>query len=669
MNCIFLIALASLGVVVAYEGANAQSITLTADTPWVVATDEPEAVQRALADVRRDWYKVLGHRPVVLHKVPATWRGPVIYLGTKPTWLKDPPDGAESFVLRAQQDDAGRPAIVATGFDTRGTIYAVYALAEALLDVDPWYYWTNHEPAPRQKIDVPANFDRKSGPPTFRYRGWFINDEDLLGGFAPDPLRENVFSLDMLDHICETLLRLRGNMIVPGTFNFPDERCWELASRRGLALNMHHIQVLGLNTFRWPQGVPFSYTQHPDIMERYWRDCIAAFNGREVVWTVGYRGKHDRPFWVDEPGLNTAEARGAAITKAIAKQVELIREVDPDAMIIANLWMEGAGMMHAGQLKLPEGVVVVWPDDLGNGFITDHGKVAAGQGVYYHTAMYSASRNQLSEMIPPGRIYGELGRFVKAGATGFFLVNVSDVRPVPLSTDCAMRFAWNAAPYLGKTDQENMDDSLIDWSLRQFGEPLAREVAAIYARYYDIPYHRGQGNTGDNQLHTLMRKPDAKTYQFAVTNRPYVAELAADAQAITPRIPENRRDFYQAHVLTPIQIHLHSLAMLENYCAAKSALEKNDKVEALARAGQALRAADELFTALHAAETGQWATWYAGDRFVGMEGSRDLVRVLLAQLKGEPPPPVRSTPAAYTELYQYQMPFLRNFPRLYPATQ
>ena len=669
MKHLIVIGLTTLGVVAAEVGDIARNITITADTPWIVATAEPEAVQRALADVQRDWYKVLGHRPVVLNKVPTTWRGPVLYFGTKQSGLKELPPGAESFVLRVQQDDGGRPAIVATGNDMRGAIYAAYALAEEILGVDPWYYWTDHEPAARQEIEVPANLDKTFGPPTFRFRGWFINDEDLLGGFAPDPLRENVFSLEMLDHICETLLRLRGNMIVPGTFNFPDERCWDLASRRGLVLNMHHIQVVGLNTFRWPQGVPFSYTRHPEIMERYWRDCIAAYKGREVVWTVGYRGKHDRPFWVDEPGLNTSQARGEVITKAIAKQVELIREADPHAAIIANLWMEGAGMMHAGYLKLPDDVIQVWPDDMGNGFITDNGKVAPGQGVYYHTAMYTASRNQLSEMIPPGRIYGELGRFAHAGATNYFLVNVSDVRPVPLSTDCALRFAWNAAPYLGKPDQENMDAFLKDWSRRQFGDALANDVAAVYARYYDIPYHRRPIISGDNQLHTLMRKPDAKACEYAVANRPYVAELAAAAQPLMARVPDNRKDFYQAHVLTPIQIHLQSLMMLEEYCAAKAALDKQDNAQALARAEQAMRAADGLFAALHRAETGKWAAWYAGDLLVGMEGSRDLVRVLLAQLKGEPAPPCRTRSDTYTKLYQYQLPFLKNFPRLYPATK
>lgn len=663
-----LVLIATLAFPRVMAGDASNHLNLTPDTPWIVADDEPEAVQRALADVKRDWYKVLGHRPVVLNQAPAGWPGPVLYFGTKQPWVKDLPAGKESFALRALKDAAGRPALAAVGADARGAIYAAYTFAEQMLGVDPWYYWTDHEPAAKREIVVPATLDQKHGPATFRYRGWFINDEDLLAGFAPDPLRENVFSLEMLDRICETILRLRGNMIAPGTFTFPDERSWELASRRGLVLNMHHIQVLGLNTFRWPQDVPFSFTRHPDLMERYWRQCIDAYKGMEVVWTVGYRGKNDHPFWVDEPGMNTSEARGAAITQAIARQVELIREKDPDAMIITNLWMEGAGMMHAGHLKLPEGVVTVWPDDMGNGFITDNGRVQAGQGVYYHTAMYTASRNQLSEMIPPSRIYGELGRFAKAGATSFLLVNVSDVRPVPLSTDCAMRFGWNAAPYLGKTDQENADAFLLDWGRRQFGEAVAKDVAAVYARYYDIPYHRGRGNTGDNQLHTAMRGPGAAATRFAEANRLYVAELAAAAAPLAARIPENRRNFYQAHVLTPVQIHLQSLEMMENLGAAKTALDNKDNPLAITRAEQALRDADELFAALRLAETGKWASWYAGDRLVGMEGSRDIARVLLARAKGEPLPPVRedNKHQIYPTLYRYQIPFLKNFPLLYP---
>ncbi len=634
------------------------AIILTADTPWIVPKDQPEAVQRALADVERDWYKVLGHRPIVLQTEPEGWTQPLVRFG-----ISDKPGAPETFSLKVE----GK-TLAATGADKRGAIYAAYALSEQILGVDPWYFWVDHEPSPRQQIEVAADFNKDSGSPTFGYRGWFINDEDLLNSFAPDPLRENPYSLEMLDRICETLLRMRGNMIVPGTFNFPDERCWELASRRGLILNMHHILVVGLNTMRWPADVPFSHTKHPEIMEKYWRDCIQAFKGREVVWSVGYRGKGDQPFWTNESGLNTPEERGAVITKAIAKEVELIHEVDPDAKIIANLWMEGSDMMHAGHLKLPENVIQVWPDN-GFGRIRDNGQLKAGQGTYYHTAMLNGGANQLSEMVPPSRIYHELGRFAQAGATKFLLINVSDIRPVPMTTDCAMRLAWDAKPYLGKDDRGNMDQFLLDWSRRQFGESVATEVAKIYTRYFDIPYQQGddwQTCHGDNfliwRLRNMMIKQDLEKARtgglLASENRPYVAALLADAESLMQKVPAERRGFYESHVLTPIRIHLHLLEILENYAGAM--IHRDAK-----KAEQALRGYDALFLALRRAETGKWPAWYFGECLAGLEENRDIVRVLLAELRGEPAPP-QHVKRGYDDIYRYQDSFKANFPRLYP---
>ncbi|MBE7558911.1 glycosyl hydrolase 115 family protein [bacterium] len=471
------------------------SLTLSADTPWIVSAGEPEAVQRALDDVAADWYKVLGYDPIVLREPPENWRGPVVYLGLDGPWLKDlvkePWAGAECFVVRVEKDAAGRTALVATGSDVRGAIYAAYALSEELLGVDPWYFWTDHEPAFKGTVEVPEELSLRFGPPTFEYRGWFINDEDLFSAFCPDPMRENVFSLEMYDRIFETVLRLRGNMAVPATFAFPDEQSQVLAARRGLALNMHHIQVVGLNTYRWPADVPYSYQEYPEILTREWQRCVDFLSQFENVWTVGYRGKHDRPFWVDDPSLDSPEKRGALISRAIAAQVEMIRKKQPDAMIISNLWMEGATLYHAGHIEIPTGVVLVWPDD-GAGVPRDGGQVKAGQGVYYHTAMLSSWHNQLSEMVPPGRIYAELGRFVRAGATRFFLVNLSDVRPVPLSTDCAMKFVWDASAYIEKSDQENRDAFLLDWSRRQFGAAMAAEVARVYGGYFDLPTTGGR---------------------------------------------------------------------------------------------------------------------------------------------------------------------------------
>lgn len=663
-------------------------VEISANTPWVIAKDEPEAVQRALDDVQTDWYKVFGHVPVVLSEPPKDWKGVVIYFGTKGPWMKDFNQsfpGPESFSLSLQEKN-GSPSLVVTGADMRGAIYAAYALSEEILGVDPWYYWIDKEPLRQATIAVPAGYNKQFGTPTFKYRGWFINDEDLLNTFAADPMKENVFSLQMFDKIYETILRLRGNMVVPATFNFPDERCMELAARRGLVLNMHHIFVLGLNTYRWPKDVQFSYTKNPAMMERYWQTCIKAFKNYEVVWTVGYRGKHDRPFWRDEPEIATPEARGAVITKAIAKQVEMIRKVHPGAPIIANMWWEGADLFHEGHIKLPQGVTVVWPD-AGEGIIRDQGRVQAGEGIYYHTAMLSGQHNQLSEMVNPARIYNQVGRFIKAGATEFFLVNVSDVRPVPLSTDCVMKLVWDAKPYAGKTDEQNMDAFLLDWCKRQFGSDLAPKMAPVYKQYYMIPYMRDDALKGENSIHTSIRnlhnlvdpllasgKPLtdsaiqlARTYlQSTSASRAYVEDLKNKAEPVITQLPVDRVDFYLGHLLTQIQVHLQSLNELESYCKAVIDYQAGDRQAAIADAQRALQASNDLFAALKKAEYGKWAGWYMGEGFVQLNGSYDIARVLLARLRGEPIPPIRAR-HGYEDLYKYQEQFSKNFPLLYPG--
>ena len=59
--------------------------------------------------------------------------------------------------------------------------------------------------------------------------------------------------------------------------------------------------------------------------------------------------------------------------------------------------------MHEGYLKIPPEVTLVWADT-GYGDMQDGGKVAAGQGMYFHVAMMNGQANQLSEMVPVGVI-------------------------------------------------------------------------------------------------------------------------------------------------------------------------------------------------------------------------------------------------------------------------
>lgn len=69
--------------------------------------------------------------------------------------------------------------------------------------------------------------------PTWQNRGFFINDEDQLGGWAMDPsgskvcwecavpLHSQVFTLQVWDMVYQTLLRLKGSTIIIGTTDAP----------------------------------------------------------------------------------------------------------------------------------------------------------------------------------------------------------------------------------------------------------------------------------------------------------------------------------------------------------------------------------------------------------------------------------------------------------------
>ena len=664
-----------------------QPAIINEDTPWIVTSDQPEAVQRALIDVQRDWYKVFGRLPIIATEIPNTWKGSVVYFGIKRTWqnelAKDKFTSPESFFVRYQLDNQNRNCIVATGADMRGAIFAAYTFSEEVLGVDPWYYWVDKEPAKKNEISVASDFNKSYSSPTFKYRGWFINDEDILSKFAIDPMRENVISLEMYDRIYETILRLRGNMVIPATWAMPDERCYELAARRGLVLNTSHIQVLGLNTFKWPDSIQYSYTKNPEIMMRYWQTCIDAFKNFDVIWTVGYRGKFDRPFWYYEPEINTPEARGKVMTEAVAKQVELIRKTRPNDPIICNMWSEGAEMYQNGFFKLPADVTVVWADN-GQGMIAEKGRAKPGDGVYYHTAVMG--KNQLSEMISPARTIQEVGRLINAGANNYFMLNVSDIRHYPLSTDFAMKMAWDAKPYLGKTPKKVMHEFTTDWCSRQFGNKMAAELTSLYEQYFDIPYMGETLQIGEStsakRLNKLQERildkmtatqpltddviADCNTYlKDCALNGNFVRNLLPKVKAAYQKIPADRKDFFKGHLLFQTKIHLPYIAMLENYCQALLAYQQKDIPKAILFAQKALKANNSIKSVFFEAEYGKWQNWFVGSSLPWNNFTHDEIRVLIATLKGEPIPPVR--PLRYDPVfYEYQLPFEKNYPLLYP---
>ena len=241
--------------------------------------------------------------------------------------------------------------ICLTGADMRGTIYAIYQFSQTVLGVDPMYLWTDKQPEKRSSIALPEDFARIYPKPVFKYRGFFPNDEDLLTGWIPAAKGEHTgISLKVWDNIFETTLRLKGNMIVPGTWIFPDDAQVDAAAKRGLIVNQHHAIPLGVNVARWPKDVPYNFSTHPEILERAWTNAVAAYKpDEEILWSVGLRGLSDSSYASLDPSVRDNDPLlGKRISDAIAEQMKIVRAKYPNAQFVTDLWQEGARLMQKG---------------------------------------------------------------------------------------------------------------------------------------------------------------------------------------------------------------------------------------------------------------------------------------------------------------------------------
>ena len=244
----------------------------------------------------------------------------------------------------------------------------------------------------------------------------------------------------------ETILRLKGNIVVPGTWIFPDDAQVHAATERGLIVNQHHAIPLGVNVARWPKDVPYNFSTHPEILERAWTNAVAEYKpDEEILWSVGLRGLSDQSYAALDPSVRKRSAAGRADQRGRRRADEdCAGEISEGAVCDRPV----AGGCAADGQGLPEDspeVTLVWADT-GYGDMQDGGKVAAGQGAYFHVAMMNGEANQLSEMVPVERIQSELGRYIKAGATSYLLVNTSDIRPVAMTTRALMEVAWGGVP-------------------------------------------------------------------------------------------------------------------------------------------------------------------------------------------------------------------------------
>jgi Ni/Co efflux regulator RcnB len=303
--------------------------------------------------------------------------------------------------------------------------------------------------------------------------------------------------------------------------------------------------------------------------------------------------------------------------------------------------------------------------------------------------------NQLSEMVPVATIQSELGRYIKAGATAYMLVNTSDIRPVAMTTRAVMEMAWGGIPATtGNAEKETAADAAFyrRWANEEFGAKSAPALVKVYREYFAAPSLRppfgpprltSASNTpptaprsnvtlfeGDQHYHSEMRRlildslsehqvinipsqspkwtpprvsptPNAQLQQALIDRdikdcadaQPRWDKVWRDALAAQALVDPERKSYYQAEMLTMITINRESNRMLFEVASAMKDAEAGNTAKAETETAAAIRSLDEIRTAMSAAEYGKWKNWYRGDWLTGVYRTHELVQDYANHLK------------------------------------
>ena len=498
------------------EVAAAKSFPLRQDAELsaiCVADKEAAPIQLAVRDLQNDIEAVIGERPVLCATRSHDSR-PRIVIGQLGSGgmidalvAADRFDGAElegaweSFLIEEIAPVAGEGGrvLVVAGSDLRGTIFGIYELSQAI-GVSPWSWWADVPVRPDPGAAIPAGRQR-FGPPSVKYRGIFINDED----WGLHPWAAHAFDPELGDigpktyeKVFELLLRLRANCLWPAMhkvsrpFNADGQNA-ALADAYGIVMSSSHAEPLLRNNVReWTAPhAHYNFNTHRDDVLKYWEERLETNGGYENIYSIGMRGIHDSGM---QGGTSMAD-QVALLESIFAAQRNLLRQhANQNVEQVPQIFVaykEVLKLYRAG-LEVPSDVTIVWPDD-NHGFIRDFASTEAranrkgGFGVYYHISYLGSPMAYLwLNSTPPALIWEEMVKAYALGADRFWMLNVGDIKPAEVGMDFFFELAWEVEKW-GPSAQPEF---LQAWAEHTFGADLAEDVAAIMAEYYRLNFTR-----------------------------------------------------------------------------------------------------------------------------------------------------------------------------------
>src|SRR6266566_3442927 len=464
----------------------------------VVGASESLNVRQAATFLAGDIETISGYRPpLVAAQTPGKTSIRLATVGNGPL-----PAAIDAATLRGQWESyrvvTAPRTVWLVGSNPRGTAFAAYTLSERL-GVDPLYLWTGYVPEHRDPL-ILKDTRFAQGPPAFRYRGFFHDDEDIL----PRPFDARGYPLQTGDvplawyrRFFETALRLRMNMVAPYVRVHRRFEVQQLASDWGLYYTSHHYDILvsnpfGLVTFNLAaeRGVrpDYDWLTNRDGLLTFWRGGVTENHDLDVIWPVGLRNTSDRAYTWPEGTTDADKAR--VFREVIGSQTAMVRDALPPGrspLFHFTMYSEMLELYRRdpAAFGLPDDVIIVWPDDNDGhmrGLPTDLGRWK--HGVYYHLAYLGGNLSkQTTHTVAPATIAGEFQRIVQARATEYMLVNVSELRDYIMGARLIADITWSAPAVYGSADPAGR---FAAWWTQEYFAPAAAPARVVYDRYHAL---------------------------------------------------------------------------------------------------------------------------------------------------------------------------------------
>lgn len=544
--------------------------------------------------------------------------------------------------------------------DDLGFVYGLLSISKTYLKIQPFWFWMDQKIAMIQAVDIPCQ-TYSSPIPSVRFRGWFLNDEVLFlhwnnGEDAEFPWRMAF----------EALLRCGGNMVIPGTDK--SSRIYaDLASSYGLWITHHHAEPLGAEIFAraYPNLMP-SYSKNPDCFHKLWEEAVLRQKDMHIVWTLGFRGQGDCPFWESkgEEEYNTPQKRGQLISDLIELQRQLVCKYVENPVFCTNLYGEVMELYNEGYITLHPDIIKIWADNgygkmctrrQGNHCTRTPALPQEGNkephGVYYHVSFHDLQAASHITTLPNtiDFVNKELQNAYQLGVKDYWIINASNIRPHVYYLD-AIQKLWFGKPV---SDQSHSKEFSADYYENQ---PEVASCLESYARSL-LLYGEHEDQHAGEQFYNYSVRLLARQFIMDRSNfcepllwltgnllLPAQAELVLEinkkgeanisayhAQCLktSADLSGEQKELFDSTVLLQSEIHYHCNRGAILFCRGFLQFYDNAYQECFYLLGCAAEEFDMANNKMRQAEYGIWKGFYENDCLTDIKFTAYLIRSMM----------------------------------------